>query len=85
MNDKMINRKTWDHFRNTGLLFLVNQMLHAFGWAIVFEFSNEGNLQDVYPARVKFRGFSDDVMQKSYRSLSQYMFENGEELFNEVE
>jgi len=56
-----------------------------FGWTIVFEFSNEGNLQDVYPARVKFRGFSDDVMQKSYRSLSQYMFENGEELFNEVE
>jgi len=85
MNDKMVNRKTWDHFRNTGLSFLVNQMLHAFGWAIVFEFSNEGNLQDVYPARVKFRGFSEDVISKSYKSLAQYMHENAEELFNEVE
>lgn len=33
----MINKKTWDEFRATGLLWLVNTILHVFGWAIVVD------------------------------------------------
>lgn len=84
MNDKDINRKTWDNFKNTGMLFLVNQLLHAFGWAIVFETDEQGNTKDIYPARVKFRGFSSNVVETSYKNISQYMLENAEELFDEV-
>lgn len=83
MSDKMMNRKTWDHFRNTGMLFLANQLIHAFGWAIVMEFDEVGNFKDVYPARVRFRGFSTEVIENSYKNISQYMLENAEELFNE--
>lgn len=84
MDDNVINRKTWDHFKNTGMLFLANQMLHAFGWAIVMEFDEQGNLEDVYPARVKFRGFSSDIIEQSYKNISQYMLENAEKLFEEA-
>lgn len=84
MDDKMVKRKTWDHFRNTGMLFLANQLLHAFGWAIVVETDEQGNIKDVFPARVKFRGFSSDVVENSYKRVSQYMLENAEKLFEEA-
>ena len=34
---KMVNKKSWDEFRNNGLLWWINMILHTFGWAIVTE------------------------------------------------
>jgi len=31
----MIRKKTWEEFRDTGLFWFINMILHAFGWAIV--------------------------------------------------
>ena len=84
MDNPNINRQTWDYFRNTGMLFLANQLLHAFGWAIVISFDDNGNFKEAYPARVKFRGFSPDVVETSYKRVSQYMLENAEKLFEEA-
>lgn len=55
----MIKRKSWKEFRKTGLLLIVNQILNIFGWAIAFSFDDKDNLKEIYPARVKFRGFDE--------------------------
>ena len=39
----MITEKSWEEFKGTGLLLIVNQILHIFGWAIVAEIETEGD------------------------------------------
>jgi hypothetical protein len=79
----MLERKTWDEFRKTGLLFIVNQLLHAFGWVIVFESYNDGQL-DVYPARTKWRGFTEEAQTDGYKKVTVYMNENAGKLMEDV-
>lgn len=78
----MIERKTWEEFRNSKLLWFINTILHTFGWAIVIDVDN-GKIVDVYPARVKFRGFSEEINTDGYIGLSKYMKDNCEELLKE--
>lgn len=78
----MIKRKKWEEFRATGLLWFVNTILHTFGWAIVYEYE-EGKLQ-VYPARCKFRGFTEKINTEGYIAISEYMRQNGEALEKEA-
>ena len=87
----MVARKSWDEFRNTGLLLIINQILHIFGWAIVFEFADDyiketdtGTILSVYPARVKYRGFDSNSITNSYLKLSKYMDENHDLLLKEA-
>lgn len=75
--------KTWEEFRQTGLLLFVNTFLHIFGWAIVADIENDKVLK-VYPCRVSFRGFKEASVDEAYVKLTQYMKDNSEELFNEV-
>jgi homospermidine synthase len=77
----MITRKSWMEFRNTGLLFLINQILHAFGWAIVIEVHDDET--EIYPARVDFRGFSEEVTDKNYKKISKYLLDNSQQLYRE--
>ncbi len=79
---KMVTRKGWTEFRATGLLLFINQILHVFGWAIVFEIEND-EIQNVYPARVKFRGFDDKDVGESYTKISEYMKANVNKLLKE--
>lgn len=81
----MITKKTWEEFRETGLLLYINQVLHVFGWAIVFEQDENGNMVNCYPARVKFRGFDNKKVTDSYIKISKFMNENSEELLEESE
>lgn len=79
----MVGRKTWEEFRDSKLLWFMNTILHTFGWAIVVEFDND-IITDVYPARVKFRGFSEKINTEGYIGLSKYIKENCEELLKEA-
>lgn len=79
----MVDRKTWKEFRDSKLLWFVNTIIHTFGWAIVIEIDND-MVTDVYPARVKFRGFSEKINTEGYIGLSKYMKENCEELLKEA-
>jgi hypothetical protein len=79
----MIERKGWDEFRKTGLLLIINQILHIFGWAIVMDMQ-EGEVVSAYPARVKFRGFAGNCVDEAYLHISQYMSNNHNELLNET-
>lgn len=80
----MIDKKSWEEFRSTGLLWFINTFLHAFGWAICVELDDDGNVVDSYPARVKFRGFAEENNDKGYQSITKYMAENATELLEDV-
>lgn len=79
----MILKKTWEEFKDTKLLWFINSILHTFGWSIVFDYE-DNKLIDVYPARVKFRGFSEQINTEGYIGLSEYMKNNAEELLEEA-
>ena len=79
----MVERKTWKEFRDSKLLWFTNTILHAFGWAITVD-TIDGEIVDAYPARVRFRGFSEKINTEGYIGLSEYMKENCEELLKEA-
>ena len=79
----MITKKTWKEFREVGLLFITNQFLHIFGYALVYDFDDNGELREVYPARVKFRGFGEEQIEEGYKRISKYMKDNADELEKE--
>lgn len=81
MENKMIERKRCEEFQETGLLLLVNQFLHIFGWAIVVQTDGDGSF--MYPARVKFRGFDDKSTQEAYIRVSGYMKKESTKLLEE--
>lgn len=64
--DDMVDKKTWQEFKDSGLLWWINMILHTFGWAIVFEISKRGKIINVYPARVKYRGFDMKSTENGY-------------------
>ncbi|MEH2960083.1 hypothetical protein [Candidatus Merdisoma sp. JLR.KK006] len=78
-----VNEKNWNEFRRTGLLWLVNSILHLFGWAIVYEIE-DGVVQRVYPARVTCRGFDEKSNTEGYIKVSEYLQENINSLLNEA-
>lgn len=80
----MIKQKSWKEFKDSGMLWWINQALHIFGWAIVFEIE-DNEIKNVYPARVKFRGFSEATQERGYINVSKYMKENAKELLLEAE
>ncbi len=81
--DDMVDKKTWREFKDSGLLWWINMILHTFGWAIVFEISKR-EIINVYPARVKYRGFDMKSTENGYIKVSEYMNENSKELLEEA-
>jgi len=79
----MVDEKSWKEFRESGLLWFVNTILHTFGWALVAELEDE-KIKRVYPARVKFRGFIEKINTEGYQKVSKYLKENIEELEREA-
>jgi hypothetical protein len=79
----MIIKKSWKEFRDIGMLWWVNMIMHTFGWALVYVFDDNGEITEVYPARVKFRGFDGKTNDKGYQNISKYLKENAEELEKE--
>ena len=50
---EMIEIKSWEEFRGTGLLWFINMILQMFGWSIVVEVNSEQEHKvfDAYPVR----------------------------------
>lgn len=76
----MVDKKTWKAFREAGLLWWINMILHTFGWAIVVEVEDNGEISNAYPARVKFRGFDEIHSTEGYIKVSEYLKSNAEQL-----
>jgi len=82
----MIKKRTWNEFRETGLLWWINRLLHTFGWAIVFEVEpDDGSVSNVYPARCRFRGFDEKTESEGFAKVTAYMKENAAILLTEAE
>ena len=81
----MIEKKRWKEFRDSGMLWWINMILHTFGWAIVVEVDENNEISDAYPARVKFRGFNEENNTEGYQKVSKYLKENSEQLYKESE
>lgn len=82
----MLEKKTWEEFRNSGLLWLMNTLLHAFGWVIVTDLNPKSKkVERVYPARCKFRGFREEINTEGYRKVAQYMADEADLILQEAE
>ena len=79
-----MNKKSWEQFRNTGLLWFINSTLHLFGWAIVMELDDDGKVTSVYPARVSYRGFPEKDNTNGYSRVTSYLKENIDDLDKEI-
>lgn len=84
IENKMINKKTWKEFYDSGMLWWINMILHTFGWAICYESEYDGTILDVYPIRMKFRGFPQKVNTDGYIKVSKYLKDNIDELVEEA-
>lgn len=74
----MYQRRSFEEFRETGLLWFINQTLHVFGWAIAIDD------KEMYPMRVSFRGFSEKNNAKGYEKIAKYMRDNSEQIYKET-
>ena len=81
----MVEEMNIDDFRNSGVLWFINQQLHVFGVALVVDVDDEGKAIRMYPGRCKFRGFSEESNSRGYTKLSKYMVEHAEELLKDCE
>lgn len=70
-------------FKDSGMLWFSNMILHTFGWALVVEYEDKKPIR-MYPRRVYFRGFSEEANTDGYIKVSKYMIENANELYKEA-
>ena len=80
-----MKRKTWKEFKECGLLWWINMILHTFGWAIVVSYDENKEIKEVFPARVRYRGFPESTNTKGYINVSKYLNGNSKDLLNEAE
>lgn len=76
----MIERRTWKEFRESKLLWWANRLLQTFGWSLVCSMDDNGDIVDVYPARVKFRGYGEDVDNEGFIGLMDYVVIHAKEI-----
>jgi len=79
-----IEERGWEEFRETGLFMFINTVLHAFGWAIVCKINANGNILNVYPARVKFRGFDNEDQSEMHTRIANYLKDNAPNFPEEI-
>lgn len=82
----VLTKKTWREFRETGLLWFINSILHVFGWAISVSSDIENPDGDYIASinRTKYRGFSEASNTKGYREVSKYLKDNIDDLVKEA-
>ena len=85
MPKQMIDKRSWQEFRDAGLIWWVNRVLHLFGWAIVLELNADGSISGAYPARCKFRGFDTTTESEGFEKLTRHLYENSDRLISDLD
>ena len=81
---KMVYKKEWKEFRESGLLWWVNRTLHLFGWAICVNVDDDsGEILGAFPAKVKFRGFDQKSEEEGFIKLSAHIKQEVDRLVEE--
>ena len=85
-NEGMLRSTDWNAFREAGMLWFVNRLLHVFGWTITVSVDDKtGVVIGVYPERVKYRGFARDREELGYRRVTEFMAANAADLLTEFD
>ena len=64
----------WKAFKDAGLLWWVNRILHLFGWSIVLNVDIATfKVLDAYPMRTTWKGFTPEAEEMGFKHLQQYM------------
>ena len=71
--ENMIKRISWEQFRQSGMLWWVNRILHTFGLVIVVEVNEDGKVLEAYPAECDYQGFGMEDEIEGFAKVSQYM------------
>lgn len=60
----------------------MNRGLHLFGWVLVREESEgeDGTIVRVYPARTRFRGFTEELETEGFQKLTEHLAAEAPEL-----
>ena len=66
-------REAWEKFRSSGLLWLVNGLLHNFGYVIAYRYDTDDNLTAVYPMKVNHSSFTESLNREGQVNLSKYL------------
>ena len=81
----MTKKQSWQKFKDCGLLWWVNSMLHLLGWALTIEYANDGEtIIECYPARVKYRGFHAKDSTNCFINVTKYLKDNINDLYEEA-
>ena len=78
----MLKKISNKEFQESGLLWFLNTILHVFGMAICWEYSEKDNIDQLYIAKTNYRGFSEDDNSDGYKKVSKYLEYNIPELLN---
>lgn len=84
--DRSMDKNTYvkeisaESFHKTGLLLVINSILHIFGFAIVYDKDNNR----IYPAICRFRGFDEKSINKSCSKIYNYLHDNLKELEDDL-
>lgn len=85
MERKDIISKSWDEFKSSGLLWFVNSIIQVFGWSIVYDRDiNTKEIVNVFPAKVRFRGFGEKENSDGYKNITNHLKENISKLVEDV-
>ena len=86
-NNNPVQNVPLEQFLDSGLLPMVNEFLHIFGFALDYEMTAEGVPigNTLFPVRTTLRGFSDKgfseaSQEKSYAKITRYMKEHADDL-----
>ena len=89
LDKSMISERSWEEFRESGLLLYINQILQPFGWSLVLSGNYDKNgkfkVSKGYPAHTRYRGFTEKNIAESYRKISKYLAANAVQLDKEAE
>lgn len=80
-NDEMVKLITGSEFRESGALWFVNTILHAFGMAITWN----PDTDELKASLVKFRGFAEANNDSGYKKITEYMRDNVEDLLKDCD
>lgn len=82
---RVVEPRSWDEFRKTGLFMFVNTIIHAFGWTLCVEVeSTSKEVTKCYPARTKYRGFSEEDREEMHERIAEYLSDTAKNFPEEI-
>jgi hypothetical protein len=81
-----VEKRTWEEFRTSGMLWAMNTILHWFGWVIVVvtDDSEPDKIIGAHPARTKWRGFPKENNDRGVQRLTEWMASAGPALAEDI-